>query len=116
MLFLAGVQRGFATIRYSQCKCESQKEQGPGQQIPTANAQKVFGGTYIEFSDPKTEPDKNDTQNHEEERMCREIFGPLLTNWPLVAVGLAGVWAAIRTLEAITFQAVKTAEATEAMW
>jgi len=36
--------------------------------------------------------------------LCKRLFDALVTNWPLVVVGIGGIWAALRTLAAIKRQ------------
>lgn len=46
---------------------------------------------------------------------CERLISPVISNWPLIAVAIGGIFVARSTLHAIRWQAEETAKATKAM-
>jgi hypothetical protein len=94
-------------IRNGQCAHVCQEQEKSREESPTRAASFP--------SDLNTEPEQNNTQNSEEERMCKAIFDPLWANWALVIVGMGGVLAAVKTLREISSQSEASIRMTQAM-
>jgi hypothetical protein len=54
---------------------------------------------------PAAAPRQDRTQSEPHDSLCEHLLNALVSNWPLVAIGIPGVWLALRTLKAIERQA-----------
>jgi hypothetical protein len=82
-----------------------------GQQLPSPS---VPAATPIP-SKPETTPQQNSSSGQPSESLCDRLADALISNWPLVGIGLLAIVVAWLTLRDIHTQAEATANATQAM-
>ena len=84
--------------------------QEAGQQSPRVPS------TPIAPTRPSPDPEQTSPNGKAKEASwCKQLFAPVLSNWPLIAVAIWGILVARSTLHAIKWQAQETANATQAM-
>jgi hypothetical protein len=66
--------------------------------------QSTISATSLAGGDPATQPEKRGTADEAEHIFYDWLWEPVRLNWPLVVVGIFGVWAALRTLGTIARQ------------
>ena len=82
-----------------------------GQQLPSAS---VPAPTPIQ-PQPESAPQQKSSNAQSSESLCDRLTDSLISNWPLVGIGLLGIGVAWLTLKDIHTQAEETAKATQAM-
>jgi hypothetical protein len=77
-------------------------------------AQEAVYSALFTRGEPATYPENRGTADETEHIFYDWLWEPLRINWPLIAVGLGGIWAALRTLNIIKRQTAATEEAAQA--
>ena len=81
----------------------SQQESTSKDHHQTANQ---FPAPIIEsVAQPNPTPQQNGSQKESDDPLCIRLWNALISNWPLVAIGIPGIWLTVRTLRAIEKQA-----------
>jgi hypothetical protein len=84
-------------------KTKPEEHQEKTKQSPTPAI--ISPAVATQIGQPTTAPEYDSAQNQPLESIWNRLLDALISNWPLVAIGIPGIWAALRTLGAIQRQA-----------
>jgi hypothetical protein len=94
-------------------------QRAPGQREYQTNDEHAYAAqlpppTALAIDHPRSAEEKNASDDEQNESLYQRMCSALVANWPFVLVGIAGVWAALRTLSIIEEQTAATAQAARA--
>ena len=80
----------------------AQKHEQDGKQRPSPPT--VPAPVPAQVSQPAPSPKQEGSQSEHEDSFRKRFLDALVSNWPLVVIGIPGIWAALWTLQAINRQ------------